>query len=221
MCVLLINTFAVCLSYFVLLYPLWPGFNLINLNVLYTRITCAHRQVPPTSPSGNDDLVDTFFLQESTKYSYCCFKCHLRTCIWLSAGHKPKAAQYQKRSEKKSDTCTVLSPYKVINSTLLAHIHFIAGLPAGEKKKKRVSHKKSLRGKIMLEQRAEWGSIDSIQLLVFHIGWDTFNASYVQNTAAQSHQGNDRIITLVKGQKVGQHISFDSKNRKIARFGLK
>lgn len=60
----------------------------------------------------------------------------------------------------------MVSPYKVINSTLLAHIHLIVVLPA----ENHVSYKKSLSGKIMLEQRAEWGSMDSIQP---HIGWDT------------------------------------------------
>lgn len=59
----------------------------------------------------------------------------------------------------------------------------------------------------MLEQRAEWGSMDSIQLLVFHIGHFQCYSSYVQNPAAQSYLGNNNaIITLVKGQKVGQHI---------------
>lgn len=41
-----------------------------------------------------------------------------------------------------------MSPYKVINSTLLAHIYLIVELPA----ENHVSYKKSLRGKIMLEQ---------------------------------------------------------------------
>lgn len=88
---------------------------------------------------------------------------------------KPRGVKTERKRERereKSGTCTnqtVVSRYKVINSTLLAHIHLIAELPA----ENHVSYKKSLRGKIMLEQRAEWGSMDSIQPLVFHIGWDT------------------------------------------------
>lgn len=85
---------------------------------------------------------------------------------------KPKLRE---KGEKKKESYlyrsdTVASRYKVINSTLLARIHLIGELPA----EKHVSYKKSLRGKIMLDQRAEWGSMDSIQPLVrFHIGWDT------------------------------------------------
>lgn len=71
----------------------------------------------------------------------------------------------------------------------------------------------------MLEQRAEWGSMDSIQLLVFHIGWDTFNASSVQNTTA--HRGNNIITTLVRGEKKLNYIFFQRQNRMIAGFSLK
>lgn len=140
---------------------------------------------------------------------------------WSQCRSQAKSVKTER--EEKSDTCTsrtVVSPYKVINSTLLAHIHFIVELPPKKTPQQpRVSSKKSLRGKIMLEQRAEWGSMDSIQLLVFHIGWDTFNASSVQNTTA--HRGNTIITTLVRGEKKLNYIFFQRQNRMIAGFSLK
>lgn len=59
-----------------------------------------------------------------------------------------------------SSVC-VVSRYKVINSTLLAHSHLIGELP----EEKHGSHMKSLRGKILLgvQSRADRGSMDSIQ----------------------------------------------------------
>lgn len=51
---------------------------------------------------------------------------------------KPWGAKAQREREK-SGTCSyeadsVVSPYKVINSTSLAHIHSVVEVPAGEKK---------------------------------------------------------------------------------------
>lgn len=90
------------------------------------------------------------------KIFICCFKCHLRTCNGVSqCRSQAKSRGVSKLRERKEwylyQPDSVVSRYKVINSTLLAHIHLIAELPA----ENHVSYKKSLRGKIMLEQRAE------------------------------------------------------------------
>lgn len=81
-----------------------------------------------------------------------------------------KERQRKEQVSRQAGVCAV-SRYKVINATLLAHIHLIAGVP----EERHVSHKKSLRGEIMLGEQsgAHRGSMDSIQPLVFHIGWDT------------------------------------------------
>lgn len=60
---------------------------------------------------------------------------------WSQCRSQAKSGAVSKQREEKSDTCTsqtVVSPYKVINSTLLAHIHLIAELPAKKKQQQPV-----------------------------------------------------------------------------------
>lgn len=58
----------------------------------------------------------------------CCFKCHLLAIESVQfTSQKLLGVNTQRGGKKKRDT--MVSRYKVINSTLLAHIYLIAQLP--------------------------------------------------------------------------------------------
>lgn len=107
--------------------------------------------------------------------------------------------------------CAV-SRYKVINATLLAHIHLIAELP----KESHVSHKKSLRGEIMLGEQS--GAHRPVWILYspwYSTSGGTLNASFVQNTTAQNHKGsNDRHVKSSRGAGKGSERERKSREQR-------